>query len=171
VAHIGDFNVGYSAARGNFLELAFEREFRERVNIFAHVHVIAVGIIPLVRHVLYGAETLLIYAGKAVAKRFGRGAVKSKAKPRFLFPLFAVFAERVHYFNSKFRTFGGSVRTAFNKLRYLVEPYISQRYRRITVQKILVDFFAGFKPCNRAVLPVHGRNVARYAHKRIVAAH
>ena len=42
MTHIGYFDVGNGAARRNLLELAFEHEFRECVNILAYVDVVTV---------------------------------------------------------------------------------------------------------------------------------
>ncbi len=93
LAHIWNFNVRNCSARRNFLELAFKLEFGERVDILAYVNVITVGIIAFVGYVLDSAEALFIYSRKAVAKAFRRSAVKPEAKPRFLLPLLAVFAQ------------------------------------------------------------------------------
>lgn len=86
VLHIGDLDVGNAAARRDGLELAFEREFGKSVDILAHVHVIGIGIIPLVRHVGYGAEFFLVDARKTVAERFRGRSVQRKSQSRRLFP-------------------------------------------------------------------------------------
>ena len=47
VAHIGDFYIGNSAARGNLLELAFKFKLAEGINLFTHINVVGIGIVAL----------------------------------------------------------------------------------------------------------------------------
>ena len=49
LAHIGNFDIRYCSARRNLLELAFESEFCESVDMFTQVYVIAFCVIALVR--------------------------------------------------------------------------------------------------------------------------
>ena len=171
MAHIGDFDVRNSSARRNFLELAFESELGERVYLFAHVYVVAVGVVTLVRYVGNASELLLVYPCKAVTKRFRGGAVEREADVCFLLPLFAVLAERLHNFECEFGSFGLSVGYSLDELCYLVKPYVSERNRRISAEEELVYLFAGLQPRNCAVLPVNGRHVARHAFQRVMTAH
>ena len=133
VAHIGYFDVGNSSARGNLLELAFKREFGECVDMLAHVHMITVCIVALVRDVGYLAEALFINPCEAVAKRFRRRTVQPEAQPRFLFPFFAMLAQGIHNFKRKLRSFGVGMRNSLDKLCYFVKSYITQRNGRVAV--------------------------------------
>ena len=169
--HIGNFYIRNRAAGRYLLELAFEGELCKRVDILAHVHVIAVGIIALVRNILDCAVFFLVYAGEAVAKALRGRAVKTEAQARFLLPLLAVLAQGLHNFERELAPFLSGVGNALYKFCNLVQTDIPQRYCGIAVHKVFVYFFTLFQPRYCAVLPMHGRNVGKRAHKRVVAAH
>ena len=97
VAHIGDLHVGDAAAGGDFLELRLKGELIKGVNVFPHVHVIAIGIISLIRHVWYRSEALLVDAGEAVTQGLGGGSVEGKADIGLRLPVVAGLAQPVHH--------------------------------------------------------------------------
>jgi len=68
VSHIGDLNVGDSAAGGNSLELALETELLKCVDLLTYVNVIGVGVVALVGNVRYSSESLLVNSCETVAK-------------------------------------------------------------------------------------------------------
>ena len=171
VAHIGYLYVRDCAARRYLLELAFKLELVEGVDVLAHVYVVRVGVVALVGDVLYGAEALFIYAREAVAERFCGGAVESEAYVGLLLPLLAVVAEAVHYFKREGKALFGSVRFASHKFCNFIEAYISERYRGVAAEEIFIYLFTLVEAGYRAVLPMYGRYVGRYAHQRVVAHH
>ena len=135
VLHVRDFDVGDAPARRNGLELRFELEFGERVDMLAHVYMVGVGVVTLVRNVLDGAELLLVDAGKAVAQRFRRRAVQSEAETRFLLPFVRRLAHVLHDAHGKFLPFRIRLRDARHQFCHLVQPDIAERQGGIPVEQ------------------------------------
>ena len=83
-------------ARRKLLELAFEFELLERIDLFRHMNVIAVGDIALVGDALDNAKPLLQTLGELIRGGLQRRAVQGEVDVVLCLPLFAGGVQRVH---------------------------------------------------------------------------
>ena len=72
VLQVRNLHIRDRPAGRNRLELTFKLELPERIDFLAHIDVVGIRIIPLVRHVLDLAKPSLINLGKPIAERLGR---------------------------------------------------------------------------------------------------
>ena len=122
--HIRNLDIGDAASCRNGLELIFELEFAESIDMFTDINMIGIGIVSFVRNILDSAEAFLVDAGKPVAQGFSRGSIQRESQSRFSTPLLAGRVEVLHDTHSKFLAFRCRVAAslhghrAFHKGRY-----------------------------------------------------
>ena len=87
LVHVGDLRIGDAAATGDGLELIFKYQLGKSINVLPYIHMVAVGVIPLVCHIGDVAKTLPIDSSKPVAQAFGRGSIEGKANVGGCFPV------------------------------------------------------------------------------------
>lgn len=168
VLHIGHLDVRDRAAGRQLLELAFEREFAERVDGFCYVNMIAVRDIALVRHAGDNAETLLQALGEFIRRGFERRAVQRVVDILCVAPRHAGVVESLHDFKPQLLALFLGKLLADELVHALPQSGIAERNGGISAVQQLVYLLALFESCERAVLPQYGRGVGQRAFQTLV---
>ena len=145
--HIGNFNIAYSAARRQMLELALKFQLGESIYLFSNMYVVAVCNITLVCYTFYYAETLLQTSCELVRGRFQRSAVDREVDVLFFLPLLAGIVHVLHYLQCERFCFGVCVAFARHVFHTFVKTCIAQRDSRIAAVEEFIYRLALFKPC------------------------
>ena len=151
--HIGNFHVADGSARRQLLEISLEFKLGEGVDLFAYMHMVAVGNIILVSHARNDAETLLQAFGKAVGSGLHGGAIYGVADMFSRLPLGTFVVEALHDAESEFLGFRIRMRLAHHTHSHLTEAGIAKRDGGIAIVQKLVDPFPLFQAGQGAILP------------------
>ena len=140
--HIRNLDIGDAASCRNGLELIFELEFAESIDMFTDINMIGIGIVSFVRNILDSAEAFLVDAGKPVAQGFSRGSIQRESQSRFSTPLLAGRVEVLHDTHSKFLAFRCRVAASLHGHRAFIKADIPQRQRGVAIFQELINGFA-----------------------------
>ena len=120
ILHVRNFHIADGAAGRKLLELAFELELGESVDLLRHMDMVAVGDIVLVGDAGDDAEPLLQAGGKLVGGGFQRGAVEGVVDVLGLLPRLAAVVHMLHHAQGKGLCLGVGVALAGHILDALI---------------------------------------------------
>ena len=170
VLHIGNLDVGDSAAGRKLLELSLESELSKCIDGLGNVNVIRVGDIVSVGNALYYAEAVLKALCKLVGSALKGSAVEGVVDVLGRLPLCGVLVELLHNIKAELLTLAFGELLAVERVYALPKACITERKCGVTAVEILVDLLALLKTGESAVLPEDGSGVGECAGESLVTA-
>ena len=168
--HIRYFDVGNSAARGESLEVGFEFQLMECVDVFRNMDVVAVGDVVLVRYARDDAEAFLEAFSELVGGGFHRCAVYGVGDVFSSSPFGALVVQFLHDSEGKFSAFIRCMGYAEHADAHFIEACIAEGNGAVVVEEELVDRFALLETSDSAVLPEDRSHVGDGAEQSFMAA-
>ena len=139
VRHIRDFDIADRSARRQLLELGFEFQLREGVDLLCDMNMIAVRNIIPVCDLRDLTEALLQALRELIGRGLERCSVKTEGNVRLSSPLRALVIHELHDLQRKILACRICVGYALHILRALTQACVAERDRRIVVEEQLID--------------------------------